>query len=467
MNSNPQIENLSLSFETLNECYKNGYFSVIDVVNEVLRRIDVRGNDGVWTFLLEQSDVVQRAKDLMDMDAASLPLYGIPFCVKDNIHIEGLPTTASCPSISFIPEETASVVKRLEDAGAILIGKNTMDQFATGLVGVRSPEHPVNLFNPKYIPGGSSSGSAVAVSAGLVSFALGSDTGGSGRIPAALNNIVGVKPTPGVLSTDGMVYANRSFDCMPIFALSCNDAKAVFEQGLTEDISDPFLSNFTVLPEAQDKPMSEQVVGIPAPEYLEFFGDTQAQECFEQAVSRMKSLGATLVDVDYSLFLEAGRMLFDGPLLAERLSSIEPFLQDDSNDIHPSVRAIVEKAKQFSAVDLCHEYYRITELQAVARQLFASIDFMMVPTAPTIYPITEVKANPVNLNTQMGYYTYFVNILNLSAVAVPSAIRADGLPFGVCFIGSAKSDYSLMTLGQQWQQSNDLFLGHHAGLINE
>ncbi len=466
MNSNPQIENLSLSFETLNECYKNGCFSVVDVVNEVFRRIDGRGNDGVWTFLLEQPDVVQRAMDLMAMDVSSLPLYGIPFCVKDNIHVEGLPTTASCPSISFIPEQTASVVKRLEDAGAILIGKNTMDQFATGLVGVRSPEHPVNLFNPEYIPGGSSSGSAVAVSAGLVSFALGSDTGGSGRIPAALNNIVGIKPTPGVLSTHGMVYANRSFDCMPIFALSCNDARAVFEQGLTEDISDPFLSNFTVLPEAQDKPMSEQVVGIPAPEYLEFFGDTQAQECFEQAVSRMKSLGATVVDLDYSIFLEAGRMLFDGPLLAERLSSIEPFLKDDSNDIHASVRAIVEKAKQYSAVDLCHEYYRITELQALARLLFENIDFMMVPTAPTIYPIAEVKANPVSLNTNMGYYTYFVNILNLAAVAVPSQLRTDGLPFGVCFVGRAKSDFSLMALGQRWQQSNDLFLGHHAGLIN-
>jgi len=466
MNSIPQIENLSLSFETLNECYRSGYFSVVDVVNEVFRRIDGRGNDGVWTFLLEQSDVVQRAKDLMAMDVSSLPLYGIPFCVKDNIHIEGLPTTASCPSISFIPEETASVVKRLEDAGAILIGKNTMDQFATGLVGVRSPEHPVNLFNPEYIPGGSSSGSAVAVSAGLVSFALGSDTGGSGRIPAALNNIVGIKPTPGVLSTHGMVYANRSFDCMPIFALSCNDAKAVFEQGLTKDISDPFLSNFTVLPEVQDKPISEQVVGIPAPEYLEFFGDTQAKECFEHAVSRMKSLGATVVDVDYSIFLEAGRMLFDGPLLAERLSSIEPFLKDDSNDIHSSVRAIVEKAKQYSAVDLCHEYYRITELQALARLLFENIDFMMVPTAPTIYPIAEVNANPVSLNTNMGYYTYFVNILNLAAVAVPSQLRTDGLPFGVCFVGRAKSDFSLMALGQKWQQSNDLYLGHHAGLIS-
>lgn len=466
MNSNSQIETLSLSFETLNQGYENGDFTVVDVVDEVFRRINGRGEDGVWTFLLEQSDVVQRAKDLMAMDVSSLPLYGIPFCVKDNIHVEGLPTTASCPSISFIPKETASVVKRLEDAGAILIGKNTMDQFATGLVGVRSPKHPVNLFNPEYIPGGSSSGSAVAVSAGLVSFALGSDTGGSGRIPAALNNIVGVKPTPGVLSTHGMVYANRSFDCMPIFALSCNDAKAVFEQGLTEDISDPFLSNFTDLPMAHDKSISERVVGVPAPEYLNFFGDTYAQECFENAVSRMKNLGASVVEIDFSIFIEAGRMLFDGPLLAERLSSIEPFLKDDSNDIHSSVRAIVEKAKQYSAVDLCHEYYRIAELQALARLLFEKIDFMMVPTAPTIYPIAEVKANPVSLNTNMGYYTYFVNILNLAAVAVPSQIRTDGLPFGVCFVGAAKSDFSLMALGHKWQQSNDLYLGHHAGLIN-
>jgi allophanate hydrolase len=466
MNSNTQIETLSLSFESLKQCYKNDVFTAVDVVNEIFRRINTRGEDGVWTFVLKQSEVLQRAKDLMDMDAASLPLYGIPFCVKDNIHIEGYPTTASCPSIAFIPEKTALVVKRLMDAGAILVGKNTMDQFATGLVGVRSPEHPVNLFDPAYIPGGSSSGSAVAVSAGLVSFALGSDTGGSGRIPAALNNIVGVKPTPGVLSTDGMVYANRSFDCMPIFALSCNDAKAVFEQGLTEDVSDPFLSNFTALPEGQDKPFSKQIIGIPAPKYLEFFGDANAQKCFENAVSKMKSLGATVVDVDYSIFLEAGRMLFDGPLLAERLSSIEPFLKDDSNDIHSSVRAIVEKAKQYSAVDLCHEYYRITELQALARMLFENIDFMMVPTAPTIYSIAEVKANPVKLNTNMGYYTYFANILNLSVVAVPSEIRADGLPFGVCFVGTAKSDFSLMVLGQKWQQSNDLYLGHHAGLIN-
>ena len=465
MNTSNHIQTISLSLETLRCGYSNGEFSVADIVNEVYRRIDERGNDGVWTFLQDYSKVLEKANMLMQMNPKSLPLYGVPFCVKDNIHVEGLPTTASCPSIAFIPKQTAKVVKRLEDAGAILIGKNTMDQFATGLVGVRSPEHPVNPFNSEYIPGGSSSGSAVAVAAGLVSFSLGSDTGGSGRIPAALNNIVGLKPTPRILSTHGMIYANRSFDCLPIFALSCADAKLVFEQALTIDCSDPFLGDAHSLHDIEQKPISEQVVAIPAPEYLEFFDDNQAKKCFENAVSRMKKLGAKLIDIDFSPFIEAGRMLFDGPLLAERLSSIDAYIQSDSNDVNKSVRAIVEKAKQYSAVDLCNEYYRITELQALVKELFSKIDFLMVPTAPTIYPISEVHADPIKLNTNMGYYTYFVNILNLSAIAVPSEIRADGLPFGVCFVGKPQSDFALMSSGQQWQQSNNLYLGHHAGLI--
>ena len=463
MNSIPQIENLSLSFETLNECYKNGYFSVIDVVNEVFRRIDGRGNDGVWTFLLEQSDVVQRAKDLMDMDAASLPLYGIPFCVKDNIHIEGLPTTASCPSISFIPEQTASVVKRLEDAGAILIGKNTMDQFATGLVGVRSPEHPVNLFNPEYIPGGSSSGSAVAVSAGLVSFALGSDTGGSGRIPAALNNIVGIKPTPGVLSTHGMVYANRSFDCVPIFALTCADAKLVFDQASGVDINDPFLRARQQAANKVPESFEKLVVAIPDEKNRLFFGDSLAEQCFDDAIEKAKSMGAEVKEIDFTHFVEAGKMLFDGPLLAERYSSLESFLDSNPDQVNSNVKSIVEKARQYSAVDLCKEYYRITELKALTRAVFSNIDILMVPTAGTIYRIDEVEADPVNLNTNMGYYTYYANILQLSAIAVPAAIREDGLPFGVCFLAGPQDDASLAALGGTWQQSTNLLLGDNAG----
>lgn len=456
------IETVSFSLESLRAGYENGQFSVADIVNEVFRRIKERGDDGVWTYLPDISTVLERAHSVMELDLETLPLYGVPFCVKDNIHVEGMPTSASCPSIAFLPEETASAVKRLEDAGAILIGKNTMDQFATGLVGVRSPEHPVNLFDSDYIPGGSSSGSAVAVAAGLVSFSLGSDTGGSGRIPAALNNIVGLKPTPRILSTHGMIYANRSFDCLPIFALTCNDAKAVFEQALVNDCSDPFLGDSQLLHDVESKSLSGLVVGIPAPQFLEFFGDKQAQAGFENAMARMQKLGAELVDVDYAPFIEAGKMLFDGPLLAERLASIEPFLDADVND---NVRAIVEGAKHYSAVDLCKEYYRITELQAVIKQLYTEIDIMMVPTAPTIYPIAAVKADPITLNTNMGYYTYFVNILNLSAIAVPSEIRPDGLPFGVCFVGRPQSDFALMSLGQQWQQSSDLYVGHSVGRV--
>lgn len=469
MKSSLNIEEISFDITSLQAAYADGSYTPVDVVDEVYRRIAARGEDFVWTVLVDKEKALENARELLSVDTDSLPLYGIPFSVKDNIHARGLPTTASCPEFSHLPDDSATVVKKLISAGAILIGKNTMDQFATGLVGVRSPGHPVNAFNPEYIPGGSSSGSGVAVSVGLVSFSLGSDTGGSGRVPAALNNVVGFKPTPGLISTEGMIYANRSFDCVPIFALTCADAKYIFDQAAGPDILDPFLrsqqNNFSdkgICKKSQIS-MSQHVVGIPDGENRKFFGDSLAEQCFDDAVERMSSLGAKVVEIDFSHFLEAGKMLFDGPLLAERFSSLESFLETNPDDVNINVKAIVEKAKQYSAVDLCKEYYRITELKALTRGVFSQIDVLMVPTTGTIYTIDEIESDPVNLNTNMGYYTYYANILQLSAIAVPAAIREDGLPFGVCFLAGPQEEASLAALGSTWQESTNLPLGDKAG----
>jgi allophanate hydrolase len=329
MKSNQTIEAMSFDIANLRAAYAGTSLSPVDVIEEVYRRIAARGEDFVWTSLVAKEEALNNAEHLLSVDANSLPLYGIPFSVKDNIHVKDLPTTASCPDFSHFPEDSASVVKKLIAAGAILIGKNTMDQFATGLVGVRSPGHPVNSFNPEYIPGGSSSGSGVAVAAGLVSFSLGSDTGGSGRIPAALNNIVGLKPTPGLISTAGMVYANRSFDCVPIFALTCADAKQVLDQAVGVDISDATLrsqqQSDKQSPSNIPSSLGQLVVAVPDLANREFFGDSLAEQCFNDAIARMESLGAEVVEIDFSHFLEAGKMLFDGPLLAERYSSLESF----------------------------------------------------------------------------------------------------------------------------------------------
>lgn len=463
MKSSTDIETISLDISSLQAGYADGSFSPVDIVAEIYRRIDARGEDYVWTALADRQDALQNAQDLLSVDSDSYALWGIPFSVKDNIHVKGLPTTASCPAFSHSPEDSAVVVKKLIAAGAILIGKNTMDQFATGLVGVRSEGHPVNSFNPDYIPGGSSSGSGIAVAVGLVSFSLGSDTGGSGRIPAALNNIVGLKPTPGLISTQGMIYANRSFDCVPIFALTCADAKQVFDQLAGADINDPFLRENQQPANKVPALFNQLVVGIPDKANRHFFGDRLAEQCFNDAIARLRSLGAEVREIDFSHFVEAGQMLFDGPLLAERYSSLETFLEQNPHQVNSNVKSIVEKAKQYSAVDLCKEYYRITELKALTRGVFSNIDILMVPTAATIYTIDEVASDPVNLNTNMGYYTYYANILQLSAIAVPAAIREDGLPFGVCFLAGPQDDASLAALGSTWQQSTNLLLGDNAG----
>lgn len=455
---------LSLEIDDLQRSYREGALTPVDTIREVYRRIRAQGQGNVWECLIPEDEALKAAQKLPKYSAESLPLYGVPFCVKDNIHVKGLPTTASCAAFSHTPDESSPVVEKLIESGAILIGKNTMDQFATGLVGVRRGGHPVNPFNSDYIPGGSSSGSAVAVATHLVSFSLGSDTGGSGRVPAALNNIVGLKPTPGLLNTAGMVYANRSFDCMPVFALTCRDAEKVFRCALATEERDPFMSDEVEPKLVSDFSANSFTIGIPDDDYLTFFGDSNAETQFAEARQRLESLGATTKPFDCRFLKEAGDLIFDGPLLAERLASIGTFLNSHPGDVHNVVKSIVEKAEKYSAVDLYGALHRLQYLKAKVATQMTGFDALMMPTTGTVYKIEDVEKDPVTLNKNMGYYTYFANPLGLSVVAVPVSIKADGLPFGISFVGKARHDMALLKLGKIWQDAIELSTGLCPGI---
>ena len=372
---------------------------------------------------------------------------GIPFAVKDNIDVAGYPTTAACPDYAYVPQASAPAVAALIDAGAILIGKTNLDQFATGLVGVRSPYGvPRNPVAPDCVPGGSSSGSAVAVSAGLVSFALGTDTAGSGRVPAAFNNIVGLKPTRGLVSTRGVVPACRTLDCVSIFALSCGEAEAVLDCIGRFDAEDPF---------ARQKPATSPVLpgsvaatrfGIPAGDPLNFFGDDEAAALFKQSLARLESTGATIVEIDFSPFAEAASLLYAGPWIAERYAAVGDFLEDYPGSVWDVTRGLIAAGKDIPAADLFAGQYRLAALARRARCVFDDIDVLLTPTAPTIYTLDEVAAEPLTLNANLGTYTNFVNLLDLAAVAVPAGFSAAGRPAGITLIGPAWSDASLAHL---------------------
>jgi allophanate hydrolase len=387
---------------------------------------------------------------------AELPLFGVPFAVKDNIDVQGLPTTAACPAFAYMPAKHATVVQRLVDAGAIVFGKTNLDQFATGLVGVRSPYGVVpNTFDKDYVSGGSSSGSASVVARGLVPFSLGTDTAGSGRVPAGLNNIVGLKPTVGSLSGTGVVPACRTLDCVSIFALTVADAELVYQQASGFDPEDAY-SRACPAAVAASVPARPKL-GFPA--YPEFFGDTQAAKAFALALEEARKAGAECIPLDFTLLDQVAALLYDGPWVAERYAAIEAFAAEHADDMNPVVRGIIFRAQEMSATDTFKAQYVLAGLKRSADKLMACVDALLVPTAPTHYRINEVEADPVRLNSHMGKYTNFVNLLNWCALALPASIRDDGLPFGITLIGPAWSDLALASLGKRWQARMALTLG--------
>lgn len=428
--------------------YRAGSFTPEDVVTELLARIDAYADPAVWIARVAADAVLERARDLQrDPAARALPLYGVPFAVKDNIDVAGMPTTAGCPAFAYTPDRSAPVVERLLAAGAIVLGKTNLDQFATGLVGTRSPYGaPRSVFDRDYISGGSSSGSAVAVAAGLCAFALGTDTAGSGRVPAAFNDIAGIKPTRGVLSTQGVVPACRSLDCVSIFAVSAADARgvAVVAQGF--DAADPY-SRAVRDVRLRGGPLR---CGVLAPAQREFFGDAQAAELYAQAIERVRARGGEIVEFDFTPFRETAELLYGGAFVAERMAAIAPFFAAHADEIEPTVRTIIGGAERFSAADAFGAQYRLRALERRAGAAWEAFDVMLLPTAPTTYTVAEVMADPIATNARLGAYTNFVNLLDYCAVAVPAGCRPNGLPFGVTFVAPAFCDRDLAALATRF-----------------
>jgi allophanate hydrolase len=459
--SSPLIRDIA----SMRDAYRAAATSVPAVVEALLAMLAARGDDPVWIERESDAALRARAAELAALDAGAvtaLPLYGIPFAVKDNIDVAGRTTTAACRAFAHRADETARAVQRLLDAGAIYVGKTNLDQFATGLVGVRSQYGvPANTFNADYVPGGSSSGSAVAVAAGLVSFALGTDTAGSGRVPAAFNNIVGLKPTRGLISNHGLLPACRSLDCIAVFALGCADAQTVLNVVAGHDPADPWSRAQPASAPAADRYSAAFRFGVLAPAQREFFGDQQAAAGYARAIESLRALGGTAVEFDYAPFAETAALLYQGPWVAERYAAIRAFIEARPEALHPVTRQITESARNYSAVDAFEAQYRLQALRArcetawrgaaAAQTGTASLDLdlLLLPTAATIYTRAAVEAEPVLLNTRLGYYTNFVNLLDLSAVAVPAGLREDGLPFGVTLLAPAFHDAALLALGSR------------------
>src|SRR6201996_4490498 len=438
--------------------HRAGTLSPVDTVARSFQRIRDHNDPAVFISLRDEKNALSEAESLKAKNAAELPLHGVPVAVKDNIDALGFPTTAACPAFAYTPAHDSTAVARLRAAGAIIIGKTNLDQFATGLVGVRSHYGiPNNPMRADLIPGGSSSGSAVAVSAGLVPLALGTDTAGSGRVPAMLNNIVGLKPSLGLISTSGVVPACRTLDCVSIFALTADDAIAALEIMAGHDAADPYsrrraLTPITAFP-------TNLRLGVPRNGQLIFFGDKASEQAYGDALDRWAALGATLVEFDLEPFYETARLLYEGPWVAERYLVIRDLLASSPDAIHPVTREITLAGARLTAADTFKALYRLQTLRAISERALAELDAVLLPTAPTAYSTAQVLANPIDLNSRLGAYTNFVNLLDLCGLAVPASMRADGVPFGITLLAPGGRDAKLASLGRAFHAETGLGLG--------
>ncbi len=427
------------------QAYQQGTITPTEVLHAL--RDSLADDDPAFITILSAEQLDAQLTILAKKTLDDLPLYGIPFVVKDNIDTEGLPTTAACPAFAYPASEDATCVAQLKAAGAVVLAKTNLDQFATGLVGTRSPYGAVpNSFDPAYVSGGSSSGSAVAVARGLVPFSLGTDTAGSGRVPAGFNNIVGLKPTRGRFSIKGVVPACRSLDCVSIFALTVDDADTI--ANLLEGVDGA---------DAYSRQRPHPAYSFPAkprfaiPKSLPWFGDDASEHAWNTAIEQMRSLGVELLEMDFTPMQTLAELLYGGPWVAERHAAVAEFMAEHSEAMNPVVRDIIAKATNFSATDAYRAEYRRAELAREIQSQMQSVDALLVPTAPRLPTITQVAEDPVAVNSQLGTWTNFVNLADCSALALPAGLRRDGLPFGITLIAPAWQDNALARFGQQWQ----------------
>ncbi len=439
--------------------HRAGTMTPAETVARTYARIRAHNDPAVFISLRDEADVLAEARALQAKGATHLPLYGVPVAVKANIDVAGLPTTAACPAFSYSPAHDSTAVARLRAAGAIVIGKTNLDQFATGLVGVRSPYGvPRNTFDADLVPGGSSSGSAVAVAAGLVPLALGTDTAGSERVPAGFNNIVGLKPSLGLISTNGLVPACRTLDCISVFALTVDDAWTALAAVAGPDRADSYSRNRPLgTPGAMPKHIK---LGTPLPGQRLFFGDKDYEAGYDAALARLAKLGCDIVEVDIEPFYETARLLYDGPWVAERTIVAQKLLASDPDAIHPVTRAITLDGLRPTAIDAFAAFYKLERLRRVSDFIFANqIDALALPTAPTTYTVKQVLNDPIQLNSRLGTYTNFVNLLDLCGLALPASMTGKGLPFGITLLAPGGGDARLAEIGRVFHADTQLPLG--------
>ncbi|WP_375197007.1 allophanate hydrolase [Sphingobium sp.] len=442
------------SVSMIADAVQAGRMSAVAVAEETIARLALYDaiQPQIWISRVAPDALIEaaRAVDARLAAGEALPLAGVPFAVKDNIDVQGLDTTAACPAFTYRPEASATVVERLIAAGAICVGKTNLDQFATGLNGTRSPYgSPRNAYNLSYVSGGSSSGSSVAVAAGLVAFALGTDTAGSGRVPAAFQHLIGFKPSKGRWSNSGLVPACRTLDCITAFTSDTADARLVDSVAAGFDAADPYSKPLA------DRPIGRKRIGVPRRDQRAFFGDAQSEYLYDRALDRLSTL-AQLVEIDYAPLQEAAQLLYGGPWVAERTAAIADLLTDHPHAIDPTVREVVEPGLEISAVDLFNGIYRLAELKRHADMLWESVDLLAFPTTGTTYRVAELKAAPIALNSALGFYTNFVNLLDMAAVAVPAGIRSNATGFGITLIGPADSDVALLDAADAYISAADV-----------
>jgi len=442
---------MNLTISHLRAQYRAGTLTPTALVKQLDAVIGSEDSHNVWIHRLSLDEMMPYAKNLEGKNPETLPLYGIPFAIKDNIDLAGTPTTAGCPDYAYMPNQSATVVQKLIDAGAIPVGKTNLDQFATGLVGTRSPYGACkNSINPTYISGGSSAGSAVSVALNMASFSLGTDTAGSGRVPAALNNLVGHKPTCGLLSTSGVVPACRTLDCVSIFAKNAQDAATVLQTAQGFDVEDAY---------SRERPRDEAIIGnkfvfgVPKPEQLAFFNNAETPKLFKEAIKKLEKIGGIALEIDFAPFLETARLLYEGPWVAERYVAIQDFFDAKPEAIFPVTKKIISNAAKFSAADTYNAMYRLKALQRSASTVWRDIDVLLTPTVGTAYTIAEVEADPIQANTNLGYYTNFMNLLDLAAIAVPTDFYGSGVGFGITLCMPAFSDNVLLNLAQKLEET--------------
>jgi allophanate hydrolase len=462
------FDQINMTIAGLRAHYTSGDFTPRELLALLRARAAEFADRNIWIYQLSDAELAPYLAALNKRSPADTPLYGIPFAIKDNIDLADIPTTAACAAYTYTPPFSATVVANLIAAGAIPLGKTNLDQFATGLVGVRSPQPwgaCRNSFNPDYISGGSSSGSAVAVALGIASFSLGTDTAGSGRIPAAFNNIVGWKPTRGLLSIRGMVPACKSIDCMSVFASTAEDINAVSAIAATYDSDDEFSRPNPAYNSATafgDIPAGNFHFGVPRRDQLEFLGDRNSAQAFDDALALLEEIGGIKIEIDFAPFLAAARLLYEGPWIAERYWAIKPLLESNPSALLPVTAKIIAAGKDKTAIDTFAAMYQMQALRRTAEAALANFAFIVTPTAGTIFTQQQLIEEPILRNSQLGYYTNFMNLLDLAAVAVPTRILPNGLPFGITLFADRFTDLRLLSYAHRIQRATQLPLGAQA-----